>query len=75
MAVWAVITLALSVASLVLMLLMKSPKAAKKNINVLEGAALSGKKLAAHANASEVYRQRATNPKKLKKMEARKHKK
>ncbi|MCQ3914839.1 MAG: hypothetical protein MJ201_03610 [Mycoplasmoidaceae bacterium] len=49
------------------MLTMKSPMAAKRNINILQGAALSGKKLEAHANATQVYRERGTNPKKLKK--------
>lgn len=72
MAIWTAITLGLSIAALVLMLLMKSPKSAKKNINVLQGAALSGKKLAAHANATQVYRERGTNPKKLKKNKAKK---
>lgn len=67
MSVWTVITIALSVVSLVLMLTMKSPKSVKKGINTMQGAALSGKKLAAHANATQVYRERATNPKKLKK--------
>lgn len=67
MAIWSVITLGLSVVSLVLVLTMKSPKQAKKNINVLQGAAISGKKLEAHANATQVYRERGTSPKKLKK--------
>lgn len=67
MAIWAVVTLALAIVSLVLMLTMKSPKAAKANINRLQSAAISGKKLESHANAAQVYRERATNSKKLKK--------
>lgn len=66
MTIWSVVTLALAIVSLVLMLTMKSPKQAKKNINVLQGAAISGKKLAAHANATQVYRERGMNTKKLK---------
>mgnify|MGYP003290038566 CR=1 FL=1 len=67
MAIWSVATIGLAIASMVLMLTMKSPMAAKRNINILQGAALSGKKLEAHANATQVYRERGTNPKKLKK--------
>lgn len=65
MAVWAVVTCGLSIASLVLMLTMRSPKATKKGISTMQGAALSGKKLG--KNATQIYRERATNPKKLKK--------
>ena len=66
LAIITVLTLAFSVVSLVLVLTMKSPKAAKKNINVLQGAAISGKKIGAHANATQIYRERGTNTKKLK---------
>ncbi|MCQ3908357.1 MAG: hypothetical protein MJ200_02115 [Mycoplasmoidaceae bacterium] len=44
---------------------MRSPKATKKGISTMQGAALSGKKLG--KNATQIYRERATNPKKLKK--------
>ncbi len=67
MSVWAVVTVGLSVVALIFVLAMKSPKAAKANLNRLESAALSGKKLEKHANASEVYRERLTNTDKLKK--------
>lgn len=72
LAIWTLLTLGLSVVSLILMLNMRSPKAAKKNINVLQGAALSGKRLGAHANATQVYRDRATSPRKAKKMAKKK---
>lgn len=65
MIIWTVITLGLSIASMVLMLTMRSPKATKKGISTMQGAALSGKKLG--KNATQIYRERATNPKKLKK--------
>ena len=67
MSIWAVVTVGLSVVALIFVLAMKSPKAAKANLNRLESAALSGKKLEKHANASEVYRERLTNTDKLKK--------
>ena len=72
MVILAVATIGMAIVSLILMLTMQSPKAAKKNMNVLQGAALSGKKLEAHANATQVYRERTTNPKKLKKMQGKK---
>ena len=65
MIIWTIVTLALSIASMVLMLTMRSPKATRKGINTMQGAALSGKKLG--KNATQTYRERATNPKKLKK--------
>ena len=65
--VWIGITIGLGIWALVLILMMKSPKQVRKNMSTLQGAALSGKKLAPHANATQVYRERATNTKKLKK--------
>lgn len=65
--IWTLLTLGLGIVSLILTLNMRSPKAAKKNINVLQGAALSGKKLESHANATQVYRERSTSPRKAKK--------
>lgn len=69
MAILTAITVGLSVVSLVLMILMKSPKAAKANLSRLQSAALSGKKLDKDVNAAQVYRDRATNTKKMKKIE------
>lgn len=68
--IWAAVTVGLSIVSLVLVILMKSPKAAKANLSRLQSAALSGKKLDKDVNAAQVYRDRATNTKKMKTIEA-----
>ena len=72
LSIWALLTLGLSIVSLILMLNMKSPKAAKENINILQESALSGKKLKAHANVSQVLRDRASSPKEEQKKEKKK---
>ncbi|MCQ2747792.1 MAG: hypothetical protein MJ223_00685 [Mycoplasmoidaceae bacterium] len=58
----AVLTIGFAIATLVLVLTMKSPRSVKANINVLQSSAISGKKLEAKENASKVFKERAAKP-------------